>query len=278
MTLSAVAPRCTKQPPFVVASVTSERHHLDPFCSLLISATLGADCPAPFVAHGAAAGRIWGVISGRPIVTAGAPCVGEHFHNIWNRSKVLEPVVEAPQIGNPTCVGVVRTKMLPKNPSSGRKRPIARYKPPMAVAIARTKRAKRLGLIAPDAVPSHMPAGRKRYDDAWEAKNPNYWPMYNARRRQRRANAKALKTAAVNSAAFYRACMSLPDFPRDPKDQLLFVWLAGIKRGPVTEPSPPWQQPRDVSGEFGPSISVVPSRPRRRRIAAKLPEFDFVAS
>jgi hypothetical protein len=151
--------------------------------------------------------------------------------------------------------------MLPKNPSSGRKRPTARYKPPMAVAIARTRRAKRLGLIAQDAVPSHTPAGRKRYDAAWKAKNPHYQPLYNAKRRQRCADARALKTAPVNSREFIAAALRHVDCPKDESEKWQFVFLKMLERGiPPVEPSP-------LVKSFGDDFSVVPSRPRRRRIA-----------
>jgi hypothetical protein len=168
---------------------------------------------------------------------------------------------------------------LAKNHPSGRKkRPTPRYKSPRAAAIARTRRAKRLGLIAADCTPSRMPTVRRAYTKSWRERHPTYEVMYNLWRRQRRRDARALRSAPINSPEFIAAALRHVDCPKDPKDQNFFVFMKMLERGvPPVEPSPPYRQPPDRSGEFELNSSVTPSRPRRRR-APNPPQFIFAAT
>jgi hypothetical protein len=129
--------------------------------------------------------------------------------------------------------------MLPENPPPRRKkRPTPRYKTAAGIANARTRRAKRLGLIAAGCMPSHTPAVHRAYMRSWREKHPNYGLLYNARRRQDRANARALREAPTNSPEFFRAVLALC-----PKDMNLAEFAV---RTMMERPAPETQAERDA--------------------------------
>jgi hypothetical protein len=98
-------------------------------------------------------------------------------------------------------------------------RPKARYKSQDRIAAAKTRVLKKRGLIGARVMPSHTRIGRRASDERYAAKHPDI----NLKKRQARANARALKTAPVNSPAWFRAVLQDPRCPKDDAGQAAFV-------------------------------------------------------